>query len=63
MGKKYPLDRYNTTNQRPWPKLLCIKAFNTVTGTCVCLVTQSGLTLCDAMDYTVHGILQARVLE
>ena len=26
-------------------------------------VTQSPLTLCDPMDYTVHGILQARILE
>ena len=26
-------------------------------------VTQSFLTLCDPMDYTVHGILQARILE
>ena len=26
-------------------------------------VTQSCLTLCDLMDYTVHGILQARRLE
>ena len=26
-------------------------------------VTQSCLTLCDPMDYTVHGILQARILE
>ena len=26
-------------------------------------VTQSGLTLCDPMDYTVHGIPQARILE
>ena len=24
-------------------------------------VTQSCLTLCDPMDYTVHGILQARI--
>ena len=24
---------------------------------------QSGPTLCDPMDYTVHGILQARILE
>ena len=24
---------------------------------------QSCLTLCDLMDYTVHGILQARILE
>ena len=26
-------------------------------------VTQSCLTICDPMDYTVHGILQARILE
>ena len=26
-------------------------------------VTQSCLTLCHPMDYTVHGILQARMLE
>ena len=26
-------------------------------------VTQSCLTLCDPKDYTVHGILQARILE
>ena len=26
-------------------------------------VTQSYSTLCDPMDYTVHGILQARILE
>ena len=26
-------------------------------------VTQSCLTLRDPMDYTVHGILQARILE
>ena len=26
-------------------------------------VTHSCLTLCDSMDYTVHGILQARILE
>ena len=26
-------------------------------------VTQSCPTLCEPMDYTVHGILQARVLE
>ena len=27
------------------------------------LVVQSCPTLCDAVDYTVHGILQARILE
>ena len=26
-------------------------------------VAQSCLTLCDPVDYTVHGILQARILE
>ena len=26
-------------------------------------ITQSCLTLCDPMDHTVHGILQARILE
>ena len=26
-------------------------------------VAQSCLTLCHTMDYTVHGILQARILE
>ena len=26
-------------------------------------VTQSSLTLCDPMDYIVHGILQARIPE
>ena len=26
-------------------------------------VAQSCLTLCDPMDYTVHGILQARILK
>ena len=26
-------------------------------------VTQSYLTLCDPVDYTVHGILQGRILE
>ena len=33
---------------------------------CHCLlqkVTQSCPTLCDSMDYRVHGILQARILE
>ena len=26
-------------------------------------VTQSCLSLCNALDYTVHGILQARILK
>ena len=30
---------------------------------CEVKVTQLCPTLCDPMDYTVHGILQARILE
>ena len=30
---------------------------------CSVKVPQSCLTLCDPMDYTVYGILQARILE
>ena len=31
---------------------------------CMCVkVAQSRPTLCDPVDYTVHGILQARILE
>ena len=41
--------------------------FNVLPITVCCLwkvkVTQSCPTLCDPMDYTVHGILQARILE
>ena len=29
----------------------------------LCLVAQLCPTLCHPMDYTVHGILQARILE
>ena len=32
-------------------------------GTLKVKVAQSCLTLCNPMDYTVHGILQARILE
>ena len=35
-----------------------------VTQSCLTVkVTQLSLTLCDPVDYTVHGILQARILE
>ena len=43
--------------------------YNMVTiidNVCVCVnvkVTQWCLSLCDPMDYTVHGILQARIVE
>ena len=40
------------------PKIVIhIRAFQTLK------VAQSCPTLCDPMDYTVHGILQARILE
>ena len=32
-------------------------------GAVLCLVAQLCLTLCDPTNYTVHGILQARILE
>ena len=31
--------------------------------TCTLKVTQLCLTFCNSMDYIVHGILQARILE
>ena len=36
---------------------------STLISYCEVKVTQSSPTLCDPMDYTVHGILQARILE
>ena len=44
------------------PEELWMKAHNTVQEVKV-KVAQSCLTLCDPMDYTVNGILQARILE
>ena len=55
-----------------WNKRLNIQCFpsNRVAIKSKCIhssvkvkVTQLCLTLCDPMDYTVHGILQARILE
>ena len=42
------------------PYLFLLKKFKVVL---TLKVAQSCLTLCDPMDYTVHGILQARILE
>ena len=42
------LDRYGYVRVKKWSEVE---------------VTQSCLTLCDPMGYTVHGILQARILE
>ena len=46
---------FNSTNKRCLPH----SQFKNRKGK----VTQSCLTLCDPMDYTVHGVLQARILE
>ena len=54
------------------PEAFWLQLYNTVTlykdtqllqTVCEVKVTQSCPTLCDPMDYTVHGILQARILE
>ena len=41
----------NSENQ--WSRMMKVKV----------KATQSCLTLCDPMDYTAHGILQARILQ
>ena len=42
----------------------CIMCINSVLIVCVKVkVAQLCLTLCDPMDYTVHAILQAKILE
>ena len=46
--------------------LKCFKIFTVNNKSAINMkvkVTQSCPTLCDPMDYTVHGILQARILE
>ena len=42
------------------PYLFLLKRFKVVL---TLKVVQSCLTLCDPMDYSVHGIIQARILE
>ena len=43
---------------------ICTRYTNVYTNSSVVVkVTQSCPTLCDPMDYTVHAILQARILE
>ena len=51
-----------------WLMLYCTTLTDGLCCVCVCLcvgvlVSQSCLTLCDPMDFFVHGILQARILE
>ena len=48
--------------------MIPLAVFNTESVIVVVLVTKSGPTLCDVLDYrppgsSVHGIFQARVLE
>ena len=43
--------------------LVHLGCYNKILKTVKIKVIQSCLTLCDPMDYTVHGILQARLLE
>ena len=52
-GKK---DFTNVIKELKMGKLVCIIQVKVK-------VAQSCLTLCDPMDHTVHGILQARILE
>ena len=57
-------DSSNTSGLRSSPKVTLFLFF--VFGKAVKVkvkATQWCLTLCDPMDYTVHGILQARILE
>ena len=46
-----------------WMRLSAGKRAKTWARMCACKVAQSCLTLCSPMDYTVHGILQAGILE
>ena len=58
---------YKVTHPIPWGSTLITKSL--CKGVCVCaLVAQSCPTLCESMDHSppassVHGILQARILE
>jgi len=48
----------------PWSSILSLPFISILLCTSVKVkVVQSCPTLCDPMDYTVHGILQARILE
>jgi len=50
------------SNSLPQIILLCTHSLYKMESIdCKVKVTQSCLTLCDPMDYTVHGILQARI--
>ena len=51
------LGKVGSEKSKTVPYLLTEFAFTEVK------IIQSCPTLCDSMDYTVHGILQARILE
>ena len=58
----YPVDSGNS--QKAWIHWLPLQLTSCVTtGRVKVKVAQSCPTLCNPMDYTVHGILQARILE
>ena len=42
---------------------LCYRAYGLLVPQWEVKVSQSCRTICDSMEYTVHGILQARILE
>ena len=67
MGECNPLHGMNSSNLQLSPRILNKSAFPITflkTKHFVKVeVSQSCPTLCDPMDYTVHGILQARILE
>ena len=66
-----------SSDRKPWLKWFCIirifiiyhnRKFRDKSDCVLCLLAQSCLTLCDLMDCSpsassVHGILQARILE
>ena len=52
-GNPFLKDSRGQTSSKEYRYPICMKV----------KVTQSRLTLCDPVDYTVHGILQARILE
>ena len=54
---------YQNVTQRHEVNKSCYKNGADVFAQYKVKVTQSCLTLCDPMDYKVHGILQARILE
>ena len=61
-------ERRTETGWMVEPNLMLLCIFHDI-ASCISIhlwkvkVAQSCLTLCDPMDYTVHGILQARILE